>query len=207
MTRNELRQYIAEIPAADAAAMDAAAKRQAALAKPPGSLGRLEEISVRLAGLTGSIRNEVERCRILVFAADNGVVAEGVSSAPQSVTLSQAVNMTRGVTGMSSMARAFGNSVRVVDVGINAQVRCAQILPRKVRFGTQNLAKAPALTEQEVLQAIAVGMEQAGQAQKEGVQALGIGEMGIGNTTTSTAVLWALISPARACACPPWRTA
>lgn len=192
MTRNELRQYIAEIPAADAAAMDAAAKRQAALAKPPGSLGRLEEISVRLAGLTGSIRNEVERCRILVFAADNGVVAEGVSSAPQSVTLAQAVNMTRGVTGMSSMARAFGNSVRVVDVGINAQVRCAQILPRKVRFGTQNLAKAPALTEQEVLQAIAVGMEQAGQAQKEGVQALGIGEMGIGNTTTSTAVLCAL---------------
>ena len=146
MTRNELRQYIAEIPAADAAAMDAAAKRQAALAKPPGSLGRLEEISVRLAGLTGSIRNEVERCRILVFAADNGVVAEGVSSAPQSVTLSQAVNMTRGVTGMSAMARAFGNSVRVVDVGINAQVRCAQILPRKIRFGTQNLAKAPALT-------------------------------------------------------------
>ena len=75
MTRNELLQYIAKIPAADAAAMDAAAKRQAALAKPPGSLGRLEEISVRLAGLTGSIRNEVERCRILVFAADNGVVA------------------------------------------------------------------------------------------------------------------------------------
>ena len=147
MTRNELLQYIAKIPAADAAVMDAAAKRQAALAKPPGSLGRLAEISIRLAGLTGSIRNEVKHCRILVFAADNGVVAEGVSSAPQSVTLAQAVNMTRGVTGMSSMARAFGNSVRVVDVGINAQVRCAQILPRKVRFGTQNLAKAPALTE------------------------------------------------------------
>ena len=94
MTRNELLQYIAKIPAADAAAMDAAAKRQAALAKPPGSLGRLEEISIRLAGLTGSIRNEVKHCRILVFAADNGVVAEGVSSAPQSVTLSQTVNMT-----------------------------------------------------------------------------------------------------------------
>lgn len=193
MTRKELSDYLSAIAAPNRAAMDAAAKRQAQLAKPPGSLGKLEDLSVRLAGLTGQVKNNIADCGILVFAADNGVVAEGVSSAPQSVTLSQAVNMTRGVTGMSAMARAFGNLVRVYDVGINAGLpEDACIFPCKVRFGTENLAVRPAMTEHDVLCAISVGIQAAQQAKRDGLDAVGIGEMGIGNTTTSTAVLCAL---------------
>ena len=90
---------------------------------------------------------------------------------------------------MSALARYFGNSVVVADVGINAEVRCPAILNRKIRRSTRNLAKEPALTRQEVLDAMGVGLELAGQAKEEGVQAIGVGEMGIGNTTTSSAVL------------------
>ena len=99
MTNRELSEYLKKIMPPDAACMDKARRRQAELAKPPGSLGKLEQYAVRLAGITGSICPQTEKCRVLVFAADNGVVAEGVSSAPASVTLSQAVNMTRHVTG------------------------------------------------------------------------------------------------------------
>ena len=111
--------------------MDRAKKRQAELAKPPGSLGKLEEMSIRLAGITGRVCHQIEACRILVFAADNGVIAEGVSSSPESVTLSQAVNMTRHITGMSALAKYFGDSVVVADVGINADVSCPSVLNRK----------------------------------------------------------------------------
>lgn len=192
MTLKELQKILTSIAPADREAMDRAKKRQAELAKPPGSLGKLEDMSIRLAGITGQVRNQLESCRILVFAADNGVIAEGVSSSPESVTLSQAVNMTRHITGMSALARYFGNSVVVADVGINAEVRCPAILNRKIRRSTRNLAKEPALTRQEVLDAMGVGLELAGQAKEEGVQAIGVGEMGIGNTTTSSAVLAAL---------------
>ena len=92
----------------DEAAMAAARQRQAALAKPPGSLGRLEELSIQLAGITGSVHNRIEKKHLLVFAADNGVVEEGVSSAPQSVTLMQTVNLTRHKTGASTLCRHFG---------------------------------------------------------------------------------------------------
>lgn len=199
MTLKELQKILTSIAPADREAMDRAKKRQAELAKPPGSLGKLEDMSIRLAGITGQVRNQLESCRILVFAADNGVIAEGVSSSPESVTLSQAVNMTRHITGMSALARYFGNSVVVADVGINAEVRCPAILNRKIRRSTRNLAKEPALTRQEVLDAMGVGLELAGQAKEEGVQAIGVGEMGIGNTTTSAAVLAALThAPAQA---------
>lgn len=199
MTDAELQTLLNTAAPADAGAMDRAARRQAQLAKPPGSLGKLEDMSIRLAGITGQVCNTLDSCRVLVFAADNGVVAEGVASTPQSVTLSQSINMTRHLTGMSALARYFGNSVVVVDVGIDAELHHPQILDRKIRRGTRNLAKEPALTREETLAAIAVGLETAGQAKAEGVQALGIGEMGIGNTTTSSAVLAALTkSPAEA---------
>ena len=164
MTEQELRAYIEAIRPADETAMDAARRRQAQLAKPPGSLGQLEELSIRLAGVTGQVCPAMDKCRVAVFAADNGVVAEGVSCTPPSVTLQQAVNMTFRKTGMSAMAAAFGDDVAVVDVG----------------------------TRRQVLEAMAAGMEQAALAKADGVTALGIGEMGIGNTTTSAAVLAAL---------------
>ena len=192
MTEQEFQTFLRSIRPADRAAMDAAARRQAELAKPPGSLGTLEDISIRLAGLTGRVKNRIDRCRVLVFAADNGVTAEGVSATPVSVTLSQSINMTRHITGMSALAAAFGDSVVVTDVGIDADVRCPEIVDRKIRRSTGDIAREPAMTRKQALTAISVGMEQAQRAAQDGMQAVGIGEMGIGNTTTSSAVLCAL---------------
>ena len=106
MTEQELSAYIQAIRPADEAAMEAARRRQAQLAKPPGSLGQLEEISIRLAGVTGQVCPAMGKCRVAVFAADNGVVAEGVSCTPPAVTLQQAVNMTFRKTGMSAWQRS-----------------------------------------------------------------------------------------------------
>ena len=179
--------------------MDAARRRQAELAKPPGSLGKLEDYSIRLAGITGQVRPHIEKCRVLVLAADNGVTAEGISSAPTSVTLSQVINMTRHKTGMSALAHYFGNEVVVADMGIDTDRPIPGVLDRKVRRSTGNIAREPAMTRQQALQALETGMELAAQAAADGVQALGIGEMGIGNTTTSAAVLAALThAPAQA---------
>lgn len=192
MTRQELTAYIESILPADREAMDAARRRQAELAKPPGSLGALEDMSIRLAGVLRTARPEVRRCRVTVLAADNGVVAEGVSCAPQSVTVQQAVNMTRHKTGMSALAAYFGDDVQVVDVGIRTPVPCPQVLDRKIRFSTGDIAVEPAMTGQQTLDALAVGLDLARQAKAEGIDAVGVGEMGIGNTTTSAAVLAAL---------------
>lgn len=192
MTEAALQQYIQAIRPADRAVMDAARKRQAELAKPPGSLGALEDMAIRLAGITGQVCPKMGKCRVAVFAADNGVVDEGVSCAPRSVTLQQAINMTRRRTGMSAMAAAFGDDVAVVDVGIAADVPGVGILDRKVRRGTGNIAVEDAMTRPEALAAMAAGMEQAARARADSITALGIGEMGIGNTSTSAAVLSAL---------------
>ena len=192
MNRDAFSARLAAIRPADAAAMDTARRRQAQLAKPPGSLGKLEDISIQLAGITDHIYNEIEKTRIYVLAADNGVVAEGVSSAPQSVTRQQAINLTRGVTGASAIAHHFGDELVVVDVGIAEDYTCPQIVNRRIARGTKNIAKEPAMTVQQTLTALDTGMTLAAQAKRDGVTALGVGEMGIGNTTTSAAVLMAL---------------
>ena len=190
MTEQELKTL--PIAPADNAAMEKARQRQAELAKPPGSLGKLEDYSIRLAGITGKVKNSIEKCRVIVLAADNGVTAEGVSSAPTSVTLSQVINMTRHITGMSSLAYYFGNEVVVADLGIDTDRKIPGVLDRKIRRSTGNIAKERAMTRQQVLDAIAVGLDLAADAAKDDVNAVGVGEMGIGNTTTSSAVLSAL---------------
>lgn len=186
----ELNTLIQSVQALDAGAMDAARQRQAQLAKPPGSLGRLEDLSVQLAGITGSIHNEIQKKHLLVFAGDNGVVEEDVSSAPQSVTLMQTVNLTRAKTGASVLAKYFGCGITVCDVGVNADIREHAVLNRKIAYGTANFTKGPAMTREQTLTAIMTGAEL---AQSTEADVLGIGEMGIGNTTTSSAVLSVLL--------------
>ena len=178
------------VKALDAAAMELARQHQAQLAKPPGSLGRLEELSIQLAGITGKVRNRLEKKHLLVFAADNGVVEEGVSSAPQSVTLMQTVNLTHHKTGASVLAKHFGCALTVCDVGVNASVREEAVVNRKIAMGTRNMTKGPAMTRAQAEQAISIGRELARETQAD---VLGIGEMGIGNTTTSSAVLAVLL--------------
>ena len=174
----------------DDAAMAKARERQAQLAKPPGSLGRLEDLSVQLAGITGKVHNRIEKKHLLVFAADNGVVAEGVSSAPQSVTLMQTINLTRAKTGASTLCKHFGCGITVCDVGVNADIKEPKVLNRKIAYGTQNIVNGPAMSREQAMQAIMTGIEL---AQNTDADVIGIGEMGIGNTTTSSAVLSVLL--------------
>ena len=190
--REIVENTLARIIPADEKAMEAARARQDDLAKPPRSLGQLEEIGIRLAGMTGKVHNEIRRRRIVVLCADNGVWDEGVSSSPRSVTLAQTINLTRGLTGASSLARHFGDEIRVVDVGVHCDVPCAAVVNRKVAYGTKNFRHEPAMTREQAYQAMAAGIEQAEQAKAERVDILGVGEMGVGNTTTSSAVLAAL---------------
>ena len=174
----------------DEVAMTAARNRQAQLAKPPGSLGRLEDLSIQLAGITGSVHNRIEKKHLLVFAADNGVVAEGVSSAPQSVTLKQTINLTRHKTGASTLCRHFGCGITVCDVGVNGDIPEPKVLNRKIAYGTLNIVHGSAMTREQCLKAIEVGFDLARETEAD---VLGIGEMGIGNTTTSSAVLAVLL--------------
>jgi len=186
----ELNELLSRILPPDRQAMDRAQKRQAELAKPPGSLGRLEALSVQMAGITGRLQNRIEKKQLLVFCADNGVVEEGVSSAPQSVTLMQTVNLTRRRTGASVLAKHFGCGITVVDVGVNAVLPPCEVEDRKLAMGTGNIAKGPAMNREDAEKAILIGAETAMQTDAD---VLGIGEMGIGNTTTSSAVLSVLL--------------
>lgn len=187
-----LSDYIALVKPLDRGAMEAARRRQAELAKPPGSLGRLEELSVQLAGITGKVHNKIENKALLVFAADNGVVEEGVASTPQSVTRMQTINLTRAKTGASVLARHFGCSVTVCDVGVKAVITDPKVLNRKIAFGTANMVHGPAMTRDQAERAILTGAELSRET-AGGSDVLGIGEMGIGNTTTSSAVLSVLL--------------
>ncbi len=190
----ELAIQLDQIRGADLSASREAAAYVQSLAAPPGSLGKLTDAAVQLAGITGKVKNTLGRRRIIVMCADNGVVEEGVSATPQIVTLSQAINMTRHLTGMSTLAAHFGIDVDVVDIGIATpydEQGCG-ILQRRIRRGTGNLAKEPAMTRDQTIQAILVGIERAKQAAADGIDVIGVGEMGIGNTTTSSAVLAAL---------------
>ncbi|HIT34883.1 MAG TPA: nicotinate-nucleotide--dimethylbenzimidazole phosphoribosyltransferase [Candidatus Faecousia intestinigallinarum] len=185
-----LQDVIDKIQQLDTAAMDAAQKRQAQLAKPPGSLGRLERLSIQLAGITGKVHNQIDTTHLLVFAADNGVVEEGVSSSPMSVTLQQTINLTRAKTGASVLCQYFGCGITVCDVGVNAIITEKAVLNRKISYGTQNIVKGPAMTREQAVRAILAGADL---AMNTSADAIGIGEMGIGNTTTSSAVLAVLL--------------
>ena len=186
----ELNTVISTITPLDDAAMVPARERQAQLAKPPGSQGRLEDLSIQLAGITGSVHNIIEKKHLLVFAADNGVVEEGVSSAPQSVTLMQTINLTRAKTGASTLCKHFGCGITVCDVGVNADIPEPKVLNRKIAYGTHNIVKGPAMSRKQAVKAIMTGIELAKETEAD---VIGIGEMGIGNTTTSSAVLSVLL--------------
>ena len=188
--QKELDALVREVLPLNRGTMTAAEEYQARLAKPPGSLGRLEEISIQLAGITGRVHNALNKKQLLVFAADNGVVAEGVSSAPQSVTKQQTINLMRGKTGAAVLAKHFGCGLTVCDVGVNADIYESAVLNRKIAYGTQNICTGPAMTREQTLQAILTGAEI---ARTVDADVIGVGEMGIGNTTTSSAVLAVLL--------------
>ena len=214
MQLTEVLDSIDEMGDLSEEAMDEAKARQEILAKPTGALGKLEDISIQLAGITGKLKNNMKKQAVVIFSADNGVVEEGVASAPQSVTLSQTINFTRHLTGVSSMAEYWGIDLLVVDVGVKMEIpetlysdemqdhACGvsgcqkglteKIVNRHIANGTKNLAKEPAMTHEQALQAILTGIEAVEAIKRCGYDIFGVGEMGIGNTTTSACVLAAL---------------
>ena len=186
---SSLQQVITEIQSPSGEILDLVRGDLSRLAMPPGSLGKIETTAARMAAIQKRRRPRAAKRRIIVLCADNGVVDENVSSAPREVTARQAVNMTKGLTGMSSIAAQRGDEVQVVDMGIATPYECAQILNRRIRCGTDNIVKGPAMTMEEAEKAVMTGVSLAGQASKEHVDIVGVGEMGIGNTTTSAAVI------------------
>ena len=213
----ELINDIEEMGDLDQGTIKEAEARQEQLAKPTGALGDLEDMTVRLAGITGLVKNDMKKQAVAIFSADNGVCDEGVASAPQSVTFSQTINFTRGLTGVSSMARYWGIDLLVCDMGVKmdlpgellteemTETGCddcdgtvcrnyltKKIVNRRLGRGTADLAKGPAMTEEQFTKALLTGVEAAENLKKLGYNVFGVGEMGIGNTTTSACVLAAL---------------
>jgi nicotinate-nucleotide--dimethylbenzimidazole phosphoribosyltransferase len=180
---------------ADMAAAQAAAVLHNQLTKPPGSLGRLEKTGVQLAAIAGRCPPPVpEPVTVAVFAADHGVVAEGVTAWPQEVTAQMVANFCAGGAAINVLARHAGAEVIVVDVGVATPIGSDTpgLLQRVVRPGTGNLAVEPAMTPEEARSALDVGADVAAQAAGRGARMLVTGDMGIGNTTASAAVIAAI---------------
>jgi nicotinate-nucleotide--dimethylbenzimidazole phosphoribosyltransferase len=190
-SKTKLENYLELITESDYKTAAKVQKQIDGLVKPPGSLGRLETLATKVAAITGKTRNNLMKKCIIVFCSDNGVVAEGVASAPPSVTLMLALNCIQGRTGVNVLARKAKADVLVVDMGIDADIKSESIIDRKIRRGTWNIAHGPAMTYEEACQAVLTGIEMVELAKDKGYQVLGTGEMGIGNTTTSSAIFTA----------------
>ncbi len=183
-----IEEAIAAIRPLDDGAMREAAERWDRLAKLPLSLGALETAVVRLAGMQHSSRPHIDKKRVLIFCADNGVLMEGISPSAMEVTAAQAVNFARGGGTINAFARRCGADLLVVDVGIATDYHEPRVVKRVVRRGTRNIASGPAMSPEECRMAVETGIDLACQAVGEGIQLVIPGEMGIGNTTTSSAV-------------------
>lgn len=177
------------LPDVDAACAAQAAAHLDTLTKPPGSLGRLEPLAVQLAGIRGESFPRVSPPGVLVFAADHGVAAEGVSAFPQSVTAQMVANFVAGGAAINVFARQIGARLEVIDVGVASVVSGAGVVDEKVRASTANFAVEDAMTRGQAMQAIGVGQRAAVRAVEAGCRCLIVGEMGIANTTASSALL------------------
>ena len=188
-----LEQVLQGIKPLDEKAMAAARARQDTLTKPLGSLGRLEELSIKLAGMRGEPIPRLHHKAIITMAADHGVVAEGVSAYPQAVTPQMVLNFLRGGAGINVLARHVGASIIVVDMGVASDIEPhTALLSRKIACGTQNMARGPAMTREQAIKAIKVGLEIVDKESQKGLDIVGTGDMGIGNTTPSSAITAAI---------------
>jgi nicotinate-nucleotide--dimethylbenzimidazole phosphoribosyltransferase len=201
-----LEQVLRSIREPDPEARRQARERQAQLTKPPGSLGRLEELSVQLAGIQRTPRPRVRRKAILTMAGDHGVAAEGVSAYPQEVTAQMVRNFLAGGAAVNVLAAHVGARVVVVDLGVAADLSgladpvglagpagsagasAPRLLLRKVAPGTRNLARGPAMSREEALRSLEAGIEVLAEEAERGLDIVGLGEMGIGNTTPAAAI-------------------
>lgn len=191
LTREVLEKLAVKEP--DEAVREKVFKNWDSVAKPLDSMGRFETLTAQIGAVTGTDEIDISKKAVIIMCADNGIVAEGVSQSGQEVTTAVAQKMAKGKSSVGRMAEAIGADTIPVDVGINRNEPIPGVIDRKVRCGTRNFSKEPAMTEAEALQAIAVGIEMVSMCKKKGYRILATGEMGIGNTTTSSAVAAALL--------------
>lgn len=190
-TREELAQL--KIDAPDTKVREAVQKNWDSVAKPLDGMGRFEELIARIGAITGQTEPTIGKRAVIMMCADNGIVEEGVSQSGQEVTLAVAQSMARRRSSVGRMAEVAGADTIPVDIGIKTTQNIAGVVKRKVRCGTRNFHKEPAMTEEETLRAIAVGIDMVSLCRKAEYQILATGEMGIGNTTTGSAVAAALL--------------
>ena len=184
----QLAEWVGDIGPLHEEAMREATARLNSLTKPQGSLGQLEALAIQLAGISGEAYPSVRNKAVVVMAADHGVCEEGVSAYPAEVTPQMAMNIASGGAAVSVLARLAGAEVHCVDVGIAAELQHPNIWSRKIRWGTANMARGAAMTREEAVRAIITGAEIADELANRGIELLATGEMGIGNTTASSAV-------------------
>ena len=195
-----LEKIIAKIEGLDEAAMAAAKARQDTLTKPAGSLGRLEELSIQLAGISGEEMPKINDKVIITMAGDHGVVEEGVSAYPQEVTPQMVMNFLYDGAAINVLAKHVGARNTIVDMGVAVTMDAhSALVVKKIAFGTANMTKGPAMTSKQAEQAILAGVDVVEAEIKKGLDIVGTGEMGIGNTTPSAAIAAVLtgIAPAK----------
>ena len=193
---DRLAGTIGSIGPLDDSAMTAVSARLDQLTKPPGSLGRLEQLAIQLAGITGTDAPAVRPRTIVVAAADHGVAARGVSAYPQAVTAEMVANFVAGGAAINVLARQVRANVLVVDVGVAHPIRGGspsgrggRLINARVRPGTDDLAEGPAMSREEAIAAIEVGLGIAADESAAGTRVIGLGDMGIGNTTAASAIV------------------
>lgn len=187
----ELQAAIKEIKPLDQEKMEAASKRWDSIAKPLHSLGKMEKIVTQIAGITGDVNVDISKKALVAVCADNGVVEEGVTQTGQEVTAIVAENFLNGTTSVCAMCRKSGTDIFPIDLGMVTDTKVRT--DKKIAYGTKNMVKEPAMTREQAVRAIEAGMEVAGELKNQGYQILATGEMGIGNTTTSSAVASVLL--------------
>lgn len=184
-----LKQTLGQIGELNMEAMAKTRQRVDSLIKPPASLGRMEDLAVQLAGITGNPYPTVDKKIVIVMSADHGVHEEGIAPNPQIITAIQTPNFVKGVTGVSAFAKQAKAQVMVVDIGIASDVNYPGVIQRKIAYGTKNMAKGPAMTREEAIRSLEIGIELVTEQIQKGYNLIGSGEMGIGNTTASSAIL------------------
>lgn len=188
----ELQAAVSAIRPLDEQAMAKARNRINDLTKPQGSLGRMEDLAIQLAGIRGDLFPCGAAKRVVVMAADHGITAEGISAYPPEVTAQMVANFTGGGAAINVLARQAGIEVKVIDVGVSIDTALPGVKRVRIKAGTENFRRGPAMSRGEALQAIRAGIDCAEEAAGEGIMVLATGEMGIGNTTASSAVMAAL---------------
>ncbi len=187
-----LQELTTKIQPLDEAAMQAARVRQDDLTKPRGSLGQLEDLSIKIAGITGEEKPVIQHKVVTAMAGDHGVVAEGVSAFPSEVTPQMVMNFVFGGAAINVLAKHVGARVTIVDMGVASEIDHPEVINKKIALGTGNIAQGPAMSREQAIQAIEAGAQVVKAELDKGLDILATGDMGIGNTTPSAAIAAAI---------------